>query len=234
MWAFGHPLPAWLLQGRVGITPPWPRCSYLLTLWAWHTTVSLQSKERRVQGAFLPLHYTAPTPHRALHGSALDPTQDPWAVTAMPRHCHQQVPGTPGPCLGTLSPSRPSLPARPAPHGPPGIGGTKGQGQQELWGHPGSWHRTRTPFSLPRHGRTVPWVPALLTFLPCSPGGPRGPCRGGWRRCHLWCDKANAQAAQSRRAQRALGAWLLAWAAPACLPFSQDTHPVSWVPGAAG
>lgn len=61
VWAFGHPLPAWLLQGRVGITPPWPRCSYLLTLWAWHTTVSLQSKERRVQGAFLPLHHTAHT-----------------------------------------------------------------------------------------------------------------------------------------------------------------------------
>lgn len=73
-------------------------------------------------------------------------------------------------CFGTISPFCPSLPARLVPHGLPGIGETQGQGQQYLWGNILGPAKVMVRVSLQS---TQP-----LTFLPCSPGGPRGPCRG--------------------------------------------------------
>lgn len=119
-------------------------------------------------------------------------------------------------CSGTISPSRPSLPARLVPHGLPGVGET-GSGAAGPWRDilgPGA-----EPFSpCQRHSKSVPSVPAPLTFLPCSPGGPRGPCKGGWRRCHLWCDKANAQAVQSRNTPVCPQGLALGMAS-SCLPY---------------
>lgn len=174
-------LPGWLLQGRIDITAPCTAApahlpSHPLGL-AHHGLPAEQSKEgfREPSSLYITLPHRIHYP-RALHHSVLSPIQDHWVVTAIPRHSHR-VSVTPGLASAgllwhhlTFSPVSPSSPG--APRSP---WYRKSKGSEAA----GPLEDNPEPFSpCQRHGRSVSLVLAPLTFLPCSPGGPRGPCKG--------------------------------------------------------
>lgn len=185
-----------------------------------------------LQKAFLPSCHTVFCP-KILWALAPKLIQDYCILTVTPGHSyhratrlcqHCQLERS---CSGAISPSRPYLPGHLVPHGLPGTGERQRQQQQDPQGmaHIPLWHPD--PFS-PHQGqaKSSPLVPTPLTFLPCSPAGPRGPCKGGWRRCDLQPGRANAQDDERRSPLEC------PWGS-AFHQLSQRTHPVSWVPRAS-
>lgn len=137
----------------------------------------------------------------------------PWSHSRPPaasqRHNATWAPGPPEAIKADTSPSGLSLPARLVPRALPGAGGRQmvlvaGTGGGTA---PTSLFSPRRSWGIGVHHESIP---SPLTFLPCSPGGPRGPWRGGQR-------YVTSQA----------GLMLC----PPCL--GHNTHPVSRVPWAA-
>lgn len=112
VWASCHPLPGWLLQGRVGIIPPCQMRmgTYLLTLWARHTTVSLQSKAEEGFREPFSLFITLPPPHTLpQRSSQFSPESHPRLLGCDSNPQAQTPPGLrdtrTGQCWSALAPS---------------------------------------------------------------------------------------------------------------------------------
>lgn len=108
------------------------------------------------------------------------------------------------------------------------------RGSSTFGGHPGCWHRSQNPF-LPAKGMVRVSLQSLChsPSCPAPPVVPEDPAEENGDVVTFGVTRQMPRLSKAGALKCAFGAWLLAWPAPACLTFSQETHPVSWVSGAA-
>jgi len=190
-----------------------------------------RAKQRRVSGSL-----SSPRPHCLVSQSpsepaALNPIRDHWALTATPGHSHHGAMRTRGPAdaakrhSSTPAPSHlltrlSQLARRSAVSLAQEEDGVRGSTQTSFRPAEG---KTRASLRSPHHSPSCPARPVV----------PEGPAKEGG-------DVTSGMAGQMPRLSGEEPSGLSSGLsspvrpAPAHLTFSRQTHPVSWVPGAAG